>query len=253
MKFSVVIPVFNQVKFIKQAVDSVLNQKDVDLECIVVDGGSNDGTVEILKNYKDKRLMWKSEKDTGLSNAVNKGLRQVTGDIITFLGSDDYYDLDALKKIEEFFKNNKKCLCVNADYRIVNPEGVEIQSLVVLYKRILRNLPWQRKLLGITNFIIQPSTFWRKKLMDKVGLIDENLKYCMDYDYWMRIVKFTKIFILNECIVSYRIHPNSNRGASFVKLFIEDNMVVKKYITNPIILFLHNLHNSMTVFIYKKI
>lgn len=254
MKISVIIPVFNQEKYIKQSIDSVLNQKKCDFECIVIDGGSTDGTIKILKKYKDKRLIWKSEKDSGLSNAVNKGFKKVSGDIVTFLGSDDfYYSNDVFYKIIKYFSSHPKDKCINANYLIVDPFGKNIQSFVILYKAILRNLPFQKFFLGITNFIIQPSTFWRKDLMLEVGLLDENLKYCMDYDYWLRITKKVKIKMLNDYVVNYRIHPESNRGSSYKKLFVEDIQVVKKYYKNWFIIALHKLHNMLIIFVYDRI
>lgn len=252
MKVSIVIPVFNQVKYVGQAIESVINQKGCDFECIVVDGGSTDGTVGVLKKY-DGKIIWKSEKDNGLSNAVNKGLKQATGDIIAFIGSDDYYVGGALSKIEKYFELHPECRCVNANYSIVGVEGEKIQSFVVLYKKILKSLPFQRFFLGLTNFIIQPATFWRKELMDKIGLLDESLKYCMDYDYWLRMSTVTKISMIDECVVNYRIHPNSNRGSSYKKLFLEDIIVVSKYYKNIILLTLHKLHNLLIVFVYDRI
>jgi len=253
MKISVIIPVFNQVKYIGQAIDSVIKQKGCEFECIVVDGGSTDGTVDILKKYS-KKIYWKSEKDNGLSNAVNKGLKKATGDIITFIGSDDYYASDdVFLKVEKLFKNNPDWNCLNGNYNIVDPEGRKIQSYVIWYKQFLRNLPFQSLLIGITNFIIQPSTFWRKQLMEKVGFLDENLKYCMDYDYWLRIIKKNKIAITNDRLVNYRIHPGSNRGSSYKKLFLEDELVIRKYFKNSFILFLHKIHNYLTIFVYDRI
>jgi len=254
MKISVIIPVLNQEKYIKQSIDSVLSQKNCNFECIVVDGGSSDGTINILKKYQDKRLIWKSEKDNGLSNAVNKGLKKASGNIVTFLGSDDYfYSNDVLHKIDKYFSSHPKSKCINANYCIVDSFGNKIQSYVIWYKAILRNLPFQNFLLGITNFIIQPATFWRRELMMEVGLFDENLKYCMDYDYWLRITKITKINMINSCVVNYRIHSNSNRGSSYKKLFVEDIQVVRKYYKNWLVINLHKLHNKFIVFIYKRI
>jgi len=253
MKISVVIPVYNQEKLISHAIDSVLMQKKCDFECIVIDGGSTDGTVQKLKKY-NKKIKWISEKDSGISNAVNKGLKMSTGDVVTFIGSDDCYSsILSLFKIKNFFIKNKKARCVNASYTIVNSEGVKIQSFVISYKNFLRGLPFQKWILGITNFIIQPSMFWKRELMNEIGYFKEDLKYCMDYHYWIRITRKNRIYIINDHLVNYKIHSGSNRGSSYRKLFKEDYRVVRTYFKNIFILFLHYIHNIMTVFIYDRI
>ena len=105
MKISVITPSYNQAQFIERTILSVLNQNYPNLEYIIMDGGSTDNTVEILKKYSDK-IIWKSEKDNGQSGAINKGLKMATGDIVTYLNSDDIYELGTFEKIAEFFQKN---------------------------------------------------------------------------------------------------------------------------------------------------
>ncbi|MCX7820254.1 MAG: glycosyltransferase, partial [Brevinematales bacterium] len=184
MKFSFVIPSYNQGRFIKETIDSILTQ-DVEKEIIVMDGGSTDNTLEILKSYGDK-IIWTSCKDKGQTDAINKGIKRATGDIITYINSDDYYLPGSLKIVEKYFVENPNILWLTGDGIIVNEDGKIIQKPISLYKKIWRKIPffWT---IYITNFIIQPSTFFRKEVFEKIGLFDENKHYTMDYDYWLRL------------------------------------------------------------------
>ena len=137
MKISVITPSFNQGRFIEQTIKSVLNQRYPDLEYIVIDGGSTDNTLEILRKYSDK-IMWVSEKDKGQSSAINKGIRMATGDILAFLNSDDLYLPHTLKTVADFFKKNQKASWASGDYHIIDSRGRKIRKYVVVYKRLLR-------------------------------------------------------------------------------------------------------------------
>jgi len=139
-KISIITPSFNQGKFIKKTIDSVLSQNYPDLEYVVIDGGSTDNTVKILKSYGNK-IKWISEKDKGQADAINKGLKIINGEIIAFINSDDYYLPDTFKKIVDFFKQNITCNVVTGDYLIINENGKPIQSFVGFYKIQQLSLP----------------------------------------------------------------------------------------------------------------
>ena len=122
MKISIITPSYNQAQFIERTILSVLNQDYKDIEYIIMDGGSTDGTVEILKKYSD-HIIWKSEKDNGQSDAINKGLKMATGDIVAYLNSDDTYQPGAFKEVATFFEKNPdkkwvygKCLIINENH-----------------------------------------------------------------------------------------------------------------------------------------
>ena len=128
MKISIITPSYNQAAFIERTILSVLNQNYFDLEYIIMDGGSTDGTTEILKKYSDK-IIWKSEKDSGQSDALNKGLKIATGYIVAYLNSDDTYELGTLKKIAEFFQNNLGKKWVYGKCKIINENEVNFPVL----------------------------------------------------------------------------------------------------------------------------
>lgn len=205
MKITVVTPSYNQGKYIRRTIDSVLSQGIDDLEYIVMDGGSTDETVDILKSYGD-RIIWKSEKDKGQTDAVNKGIRMAHGDIIGWLNSDDIYYPDAIKKVMEVFEKNPD---VNVVYGNANHIREDDSFIEEYYTE---DFDYER--LKEVCFICQPSLFFRKKVVDKYGFLDDSLQYCMDYEYWLRLGKGEKFYRLNELIAGSRLYDdNKTLGA----------------------------------------
>ncbi len=205
MKVTIVTPSYNQGKFIKRTIDSVLSQGVDDLEYIVMDGGSNDETVDILKSYGDK-LIWKSEKDKGQTDAVNKGIRASHGDIIGWLNSDDIYYPGAVKKVLEVFETRPEVNVVYGNaYHIAEDDSI-------IEEYYTEDFDYER--LKDICFICQPSLFFRKKVVDKYGYLDDKLQYCMDYDYWLRLGKGEKFYRLNDFIAGSRLYEdNKTLGA----------------------------------------
>jgi glycosyltransferase involved in cell wall biosynthesis len=248
---TVIIPSFNQGQFIRETIDSILNQPFKKIEVIVIDGGSTDTTVDILKTYGN-RIYWISEKDRGQTHAINKGLHLAKGDIIAYLNSDDYYLPNTLQQIAELFKTHPDIFWITGDYNIVDETGKGIQSFVISYKKIARKF-LSFNLLSILNPIAQPSTFLRRKLIEDVGLFKEELRYTMDYDYWLRAIQLKKPFLLNEKLSAFRIHGSSKGGSQYHKQFEEELKVAKNYQKNKLLILLHQLHNLLIVTVYKII
>jgi len=248
---SIVIPSYNQGRFIKQTIDSILNEGLPNVEVLVMDGGSKDETVEVLKSYGDK-IQWVSEKDKGQTDAINKGMRRTKGNILAYINSDDYYLPGTLGIILNYFNKKPLVKWFTGDYIIVDEKNKIIQSFVVIYKRILRLFPFYW-VLSIANFISQPSTFWSREVLDEIGAFDESLHYVMDYDFWMRIYRKWRPGIINEKLSAFRIHGQSKGGAQFEKQFAEEFEVVKKYQKNGLILFLHKIHNMLINWVYRRI
>lgn len=200
MKLTVVTPSYNQGKYIKRTIDSVLSQGIDDLEYIVMDGGSTDETVDILKTYGDQ-IIWKSEKDKGQTDAVNKGIRVATGDIIGWLNSDDIYYPEAFKKVLKVFEEHPEVNVVYGNaYHIDEEDGI-------MEEYYTEDFDYER--LKDICFICQPSLFFRKSVVDKYGYLDEKLQYCMDYDYWLRLGKGEKFYRLNDFIAGSRLYDDN--------------------------------------------
>lgn len=260
MKISIITPSFNQAQFLKETIQSVISQKgDFKLEYIVMDGGSKDGSVKILKDTEKKlkenkgiSFSWVSKKDKGQSDAINRGVQKSTGEIIGYLNSDDYYEPGCLAKVVESFKTNKKKKWLTGYSRIVDINGKKIQKATFTYKKLWLDRYSFNKLL-ITNFVCQPSTFWRKELFDKYGLFNENFHYAMDYDFTLRIAKKNKPIIEKSILTNFRIHGQSKGGSSFGKQFAEDYAIARRYTNSPTLKALHKIHNSAIIAIYKVI
>lgn len=181
MKFSIITPSLNQGKYIEKTIKSVLEQEGVDLEYIVIDGKSTDGTIKILEKYKNK-LKYISEKDSGQPEAVNKGFGMSKGDILAWLNSDDEYLSDTLLKVEKYFKNNPESMMVYGDYWIKNNKEKIISKI--------KEIDFQKEIfLGGMNYICQPTVFFRRKLWKKIGVFNQKLQYAFDAEWWLKVVK----------------------------------------------------------------
>jgi glycosyltransferase involved in cell wall biosynthesis len=229
MQISVITPSFNQCEFLRQTLTSVLGQRgDFQLDHWVIDGGSSDGTIDLLKNNGDPRLHWSSQPDNGQSDAINRGMRQVSGDIIGWLNSDDLYVPGALSAVAAAF-SNPNVQWVVGRYQIINAAGLPVRSLIARYKDRALNHYSCSKLLR-ENFIAQPAVFWRREFGQKIGPLDESLHYTMDYDLWLRMGKASEPLILNQILSQFRIHPRSKSGAVNREQFDEGYRVACRYL-----------------------
>jgi glycosyltransferase involved in cell wall biosynthesis len=178
---SVVMPSLQQGAFIARAISSVLSQSFRAIELIVMDGGSTDQTLDILKHFarKDARLRWYSEPDAGQADAVNKGWQRATGKLIGWLNSDDIYYAEAFSAVTRHFASHP-------DTDVVYGEGDQVD----INDRFLARHPtepWNPRRLQESVILPQPSVFMRRQVIDKCGPLDTQLHYCMDYEYWLRL------------------------------------------------------------------
>lgn len=250
MKLSVITPSYNQAKFIERTIKSVLDQNYPDLEYIVMDGGSTDDTIEILKKYSD-RIIWKSEKDNGQTEAINKGLKIATGDIVAYINSDDTYEPGAFAKVIEFFQNNPDKKWAYGKCKIINENDQEIRKPITLYKNLLLRNYSYAKLLS-ENFISQPATFWKREIHSETGFFDESEHYCMDYEFWLRIGQKYQAEVMDDYLANFRYYSNSKSGSANKKQFQDELRIAKKYGKKyPLAISLHSFNYYKIVLIYK--
>lgn len=250
-KISIITPSFNQGQFIEQTILSVLSQNYPNLEYIVMDGGSKDNTLGILKKYQ-KHITWFSRKDKGQSDALNKGFKIATGEILAYINSDDYLEKDSLIKVADFFLKNPKAGWVTGKCKIVDIHGQEIRKIITQYKNIFLKYRRQYHVFQIIQFVSQPATFWRRDVFKDIGFFDESLYYDMDYDYWLRIWQKYPLFFIDMYLASYRIHHSSKGGDSPEKQFKVEHEVVSRYTNSKITLFLHRLHVFLALTFYRR-
>jgi glycosyltransferase involved in cell wall biosynthesis len=212
MKISIITPTLNQAMFIEDTILSVKNQDYKDFEHIVIDGGSKDGTIEILKRYP--HLRWISEKDNGQSHALNKGFRMATGDILAWLNSDDYYEQNTFSDIVLFFQKNPQCFFLYGDITYIDKNNKTLG--VVCGNTITYN-----KLLSNPDLVRQPSSFWRKEIWQTIGCLNEDLHVVMDYEYFLRIGKKYDLMYLKKNLSYFRYYPE-NKTNSLAKRQISE-------------------------------
>lgn len=198
--FTVVTPSLNQAQFIGGTIESVLGQRYPHLEYIVVDGGSTDGTVELLRSYEG-RLRWLSERDRGQGDAVNKGVRLGHGEILGWLNSDDTYWPGALEHAASTFRRLGRAAVVYGDANHVLEDG----SLYGPYPT--SSFDYAR--LAERCFICQPAAFMRRRAFDEAGGLDIGLAYCMDYDLWIRLGRDHPLVYLPTVLANSRLHKDA--------------------------------------------
>lgn len=249
-RISIITPSFNQGRFIEETIHSVLSQEYPNLEYLVMDGGSSDDTLNVLKRYSGK-ITWFSEADQGQTHAINKGLRRATGSILGYLNADDLLLPGALQKVVEIFNDDSQVWWVTGKCHSVDEKNNEIRRPITIYKNVLLRLS-SPSLLLITNFISQPATFWRRETLECVGYLDESLHYVMDYEYWLRLYAKSPPVFIPEYLAAFRIHRKSKTTSTGHKnIFIaEEKMVLQRYVKSRLQMFLHNAHRSLMTVAY---
>lgn len=203
-KISIITPSYNQSAFIEQTINSVLSQNYANLEYIIIDGGSTDGSVEIIKKYEKYLTHWVSEKDNGQSHAINKGFKMASGEIINWLNSDDYYEPDTFKIIAEQMKD-EQVMVLSGRSKVLQANTIKYQTNGVdLYSDVVKTMAYAR--------IDQPETFIRRKVLETTGLINEQLHYLMDREWWLRYLFYfgsKQVKSIDAVLVNFRLHEAS--------------------------------------------
>ena len=228
MKVSIVTPSFNQGQFIERTLQSVAIQRetlplDVELEHVVFDGGSNDETVDVLSRFTPK-ITWISEKDNGQTHAVNKGIKATDGEIIGWLNSDDIYYPGTITSVVDFFKSHP-------DIDVVYGMADHIDTVDKPFESYPSE-PWNFERLKDICFICQPALFFRRRILNSCGLLDESLKYCMDYEFWLRLAKHNIRFAyIEEKFAGSRMYSDNKTLSARVAVHREINDMFKSHFT----------------------
>jgi glycosyltransferase involved in cell wall biosynthesis len=217
--FTIVTPCLNGAATLPATLASVRDQRyDGDVEHVVVDGGSTDGTLDILAAAPGVRYV--SEPDRGLSDAVNKGIRMATGDVIGWLNADDVYLPGALAQVGTALARSPDALWATGPCLIIDADGREIRRFVTGYKSfLLRRYSYRMHL--VQNFVPAPSTFVRRQAFDRIGVFDERFKYSMDYDLWLRLGRIGAPLVLDQPLAAFRMAEGSLSMTGFERQFAE--------------------------------
>jgi glycosyltransferase involved in cell wall biosynthesis len=214
--------------FIEDTILSVKDQTYKNIEHIVIDGGSTDNTLDILKKNTSS-ILWISEPDQGQTNAINKGIKLSRGEIIAYLNSDDLYLPDTIRIVTDFFIAHPEIDMIYGNIEHIDKEGRFIQS-VRPGKIILENY-----LTGEV-YLPQPSVFFRKRIVKKIGYFDESLHLAMDMDYWTTIMLNFPSEYLQVTLAKARIYPEAKSSSQHIKYIEEKKYILDKVFSNESLL-----------------
>lgn len=234
-KISIVTPSFNQGSYLESTILSVIGQLYPNLEYIIMDGGSTDNSIDIIRKYEKHFAFWESVPDKGQSDAINKGFRIATGDILAWINSDDMYLPHTFRFISEYFSSNcddkivfGNCLKFNQETKKVYGSDVESSH--------------KKFDISLCDYIIQPSCFWSRQIWEKVGPLNVDLAFGLDWDWFIRAQKLNlKFEPISEFLSIYRIHAQHKTGTGGQDRIYELAKIYEKY------------HSSMISRCYLKV
>lgn len=204
---SIVTPSFNQASFLEETMRSVLEQDYPNIEYIVVDGGSTDGSVEIIRRYADRLAWWISEADRGQTDAINKGFAQANGEIFAWLNSDDIYLPGAIRQAVSYLENHPEAGMVYGDADLIDEQGNLIGKFPA------RQTSYRRLRRGYVH-IPQQAAFFRASLWRQVGPLDPTFYFAMDYDLWVRLARRAPLHYHPELWANFRLHDTGKSVTS---------------------------------------
>lgn len=251
-QISIVIPSYNKVRFIGDTLSSIFNQKYPNLEIIIQDGGSSDGTVEVIDKYMGKyasQIKFESKKDKGQLDAIIKGMKKARGEILGYINADDVYEKGAFYSMAEAYVKNPDADWFAGRGIIINQDGKKIARFASFYKRFLLSLN-SRFYLLITNYLMQPSVFFTREAYRKYGPFIGTKDFIMEYDFWLKLSRVKMPTVIGRTLSKFRIEPGTKTMRGFSVLLREDRKIVGRYTKNPAILFLHDLHSLARVVLY---
>jgi len=221
---SIITPVLNGIKYLEECIESVLNQSYPYIEHIFVDGGSTDGTLDMLSSYKAKhpdRIRFISEPDKGAAEACNKGWRIAKGEIFGWLGSDDISEPGAIQTVVEFFATNPDAYFVFGECNSIDEKG-----------KLIGRDPTKDfdldEIINYSHYISCPSAFYKREVIEKVGFLDTR-ETGAELDYWIRIGKVFKIYRIEKVLSNFRVHRDSVSGAKGAhKMYIREGFIVSR-------------------------
>lgn len=239
---SIITPSYNQGRFIERTVRSVLEQDYPALEYQVMDGGSTDDTLEVLRRYQP-RLKLISQKDGGQSAALNQGFQRTSGEIVGWINSDDYYLPGALQAVGAHFAAHPGVEWLYGRCPIVDERDREHKRLITLYKEL-----WARRYcygrLLVENFISQPAVFFRRRLLEKAGLLEPGYQNAMDYHLWLRFGALAEPAFLDRPLACFRSYADNKTTVSFRRTFDEELDAARRVAggRHPLLVALHGIN-----------
>lgn len=237
LTISIVTPSFNQAQFLEDAMSSVLAPQGVALEYVIMDGGSTDGSVEIIRRHAQRLAYWQSTPDGGQYEAINAGFARTTGEIMAWLNSDDKYTPWALEVVAEIFATNPEIDWITSAYplswdsagRAIYCSRCDCSSTGFLQGQHLPHPVWAG-----SHFIQQESTFWRRRLWDKAGgYVDCSLRYAADFELWSRFAQHAEIYAVETPLGGFRHHGQQKTHLAYAEYIKEADRVLRQLGAQP--------------------
>ena len=200
---TVVTPSYNQAQFLEQTILSVLDQDYSNIEYIIIDGGSTDGSVDIIRKHEDRLAYWVCEPDQGQAHAINKGWQMARGEILAYLNSDDMYAPRAIATAVEWLGANPEAGVVYGDALLIDHSGK------VIGKFLGEAFDYQGFVRTCRNVIPQPSAFLRRNVLSRVGFLDPTLQFVIDFEFWLRVGRYCTLLHKTGVVSHVRIQPSS--------------------------------------------
>lgn len=221
---SIITPSFNQAKWLEQTIQSVLGQTYPNIEYIVIDGGSTDGSLEIIKKYADKLTYWQSEKDNGQAHALNIGFNKAKGDLIAYLNADDLYEPNAVEGIIKAYEVNQEYAIYYGKCKTIDENGNLLSEGAgdsISYSDLLK--------IGMLPYMFQPACFFNKAYLTRDAFVNEKYLYAFDYELILSFAANKSTCFLNRDVASYRIHENSQSSLHKIDAYKEKLSIQETY------------------------
>ena len=246
-KISVVTPSYNQGQFLEETIRSVLLQGYPNLEYIIIDGDSTDNSVEIIKKYEPWLSYWVSETDRGQSHAINKGWKKTTGEIVAYLNSDDTYEPGILSYVGQYFLNNTKVDMIYGEACLIDENGKKLRMFrhkEFNTKKIINDNTW---------YIPQQAVFIRKRILNRIGFLDENLHFKMDRDLFIRIGINGQVNRIPMYMANFRVHSNAKSTFRNTYKAWKEFLLIRKRYGGRFSLRVHLRYHTTTLRTFLKI
>lgn len=216
-KISIITPNFNGGKYLEKTIESVLSQNYPNLEYIIIDGGSSDNSVEIIKKYQSKLAFWVSEPDNGLYHAIQKGFDKSTGEIMAWINSDDMYHKGSFSIVSEIFTNFKQ-----VKWLMGKPSAYDEKGRTILVHDLKR---WSKfnYYTGDYEWIQQESVFWKRSLWESVNCkLNTKLNFAADFELWMRFFRHEKMYVVEALLGGFRLRSKNQISLDYLKDYIDE-------------------------------
>lgn len=225
-KISIVTPSFNQAQYLEQTIRSVIDQKYPNIEYIIIDGGSTDGSVDLIRKYESQLSYWVSESDNGQTHAINKGLRRATGDWVAWQNSDDIYLPGSFDGLARASKKHPRAGMILGDMMLIDAGGHPIRD--VRYVK-----PTYRSVLAEGMVLTNQCAFWRRQVHEQIGFMSEELHYAFDYEWFLRLTKHVSSEHVPAIWGGFRLHEDAKTSMHGQRFFDENKIILKGRALSP--------------------